>query len=1050
MSRNRKTAAMLIFVMLAFVFSTTFVLAEDSLDIESDLLASESQINDYEMKYVISNFNSSDGGWLPGENSRTVNLFAFSDDSTVGQPQRYCIEVLSDEVGVNLIKSAEVKYDEKLDLSEYRTFSYDIYAMPYEADPNANYLTRLVLFSEDGDSTELITRISPKEWNTVTADIGEWAGRDSVVSVHISLIIDTPSAEALEHSFYIDDICASDRIDREMIGRYLFDRYSINRGTSSLSEDKSVLTLYGQSEGELLLNASVYMPQGKTDANCLRLNIANYTDSERLTARYTLQSENGQSEEKSVSIELDKQSDSRFYYMFIDEPSKLSRLELEFENGYGKIELRSITAISAYKEQSFLTCGSVSECRLGDDLSTVSFKGDVLREEALQNQDGSIEIYLLGSNDMPSEAELSELEPILTSPMTTRFSLSYRLPKRELAELQRWYLAVSRHNDGSFKLIAPPFQVENPERAATKAVSLKKGAKGYVVSDISLIGDSGTELTVLSLSMADAFSIGDVSQGAKYERYEYNGEVYYLDSEVFSDLSAKINILYDVGTAVLIRLADIDADIQAFENGSNNFIYSSSEEEILGEDYLGALSAYASNLWLSSGKAVGFILGEFSNYPTIDTSALDDAVRMYAKMLRTVYYNAVARNSGAKVYLSLTNLYVREYTSLEAEYELCEFIPALIAETGKYGMFGWDICIDSMPREAKLINSQLITEYDCERLIRLLDSFGCTDKQLLFCDNNLYSDDDLMGIFADLTRGFYCALFNERIDAYIYSKTSDANDISDFSKIVKVLDTVNSDNLSAFSLDALQLDDWGELIPNFDSKELPQNRITTYPASTTVPNGIKGKYGYYQFDEFTGVGDLTASYHCDELKISSSDDHSLTVSLGKTTSGEWMGIAQKFDYPENFSLTPVIEIPVMLEQAIPESVRSVPLKLVLIGNGERFESEMSVDVGEWTTLYMYIGNFGQAKNTECIQLLVGGAEIDEITLNVGEINGLSREYNDESLESVIADARLKNRRTSDGNTYSAMLWVGGAILIGVATVITVGLLSRRKENDFDE
>ncbi len=1025
-----KTAAALLSVMLLFVLAPISVIGADSVAAPV---------------YTIADFESEYGGWKKGENASDVELVDFYEDPEDEDTMRSCLQVFCYEVDVNTIRGAKGDFSKLHDLTEYRKLSYDIFVPLYEADPDALYFTRLTLTSSDGDTFENFADLTPAKWCTVSADIGDWAGRNEIVSAEISLVIGS-SAEALaDNHFYIDEICALDPIDHELTARYLFDKYSLNGGNARLSNDKTMLTLIPTENAPLTLEASVSLPEYSNDVNCLRLNLANYTDNDTLVINYSTFDTPALSEDKSVTVKLDKQSDSNYYYAFVGDASKLRRIELRFGAGAGRIELRSISAVSAYQEESYTTCGSMNGCRLGDDLATVTFNGDILREEALFNQNGSINVYWLDSNIIPTEAELAELEPILTSPMTTRFELSYRLPQKSVSELQRWYLAVSLRQDGSFALIAPPFQVENPERAATKSISFANDAKGFAPTDLSLAGDAGTGITVLGLDMREAFT--EKSEG---ERYVYDGEAYYFNKSCFDKLSAQINALSDAGTAVLLRLPELSMEYAAeLEQDylSDDYIdYSNTGDEPDGTDYIGALSAYASNLWVGSGKVVGMILGEFSNIITDGIDSLDDAVKHTASELRSVYNNVIARNSSAKVYISVSDLYIREPAVNNGEFELYHFLPALLAETGKNGQFEWDICIDSVCRLIDEPGAEYVTEYDCKDLIDLLNRSGGSDTKLLFCDaKHQYFDVKFSESISWFVRGYYAALSNDRIDAYIAITSSKTDNICE---MIKELDTTDGSSVSQLALLSLGIDKWSDVIENFDKDQLVENKVTLYPASTEPPSGIKGSYSYYAFDAFAGAVDLVPSFHCSDLRVT--DENILTAELGAVTNGAWMGIAHRFEYPENLNLTPVLEITLKVEEPYTSSVTDVPIKLVLLGEGERFESEADIPLGEWTTLYVYTGNFGEIHNTECLQLLVGGSDLRRATLSVREINGLSREYNDESLESVIADARYKKRTHGTSNPYSATLWVGGAILIGVATVITVALLSRRKERDDDE
>ena len=50
-------------------------------------------------------------------------------------------------------------------------------------------------------------------------------------------------------------------------------------------------------------------------------------------------------------------------------------------------------------------------------------------------------------------------------------------------------------------------------------------------------------------------------------------------------------------------------------------------------------------------------------------------------------------------------------------------------------------------------------------------------------------------------------------------------------------------------------------------------------------------------------------------------------------------------------------------------------------------------------------------------------------LTVGGIDGLSRDYNDESLESVISEERAKKRAPESEDAYRAYLWIGGGVIV---------------------
>ena len=98
------------------------------------------------------------------------------------------------------------------------------------------------------------------------------------------------------------------------------------------------------------------------------------------------------------------------------------------------------------------------------------------------------------------------------------------------------------------------------------------------------------------------------------------------------------------------------------------------------------------------------------------------------------------------------------------------------------------------------------------------------------------------------------------------------------------------------------------------------------------------------------------------------------------------------------------------------------------------------------TVYADISGFTGIEDVESIQVLIEGRAGSSV-LRLGGINGLSRDYNDESLESVIAEERAKKRIPDGDDGYRNYIWIGGGVIVGAATVMTVMLLSRKKEED---
>ena len=414
--------------------------------------------------------------------------------------------------------------------------------------------------------------------------------------------------------------------------------------------------------------------------------------------------------------------------------------------------------------------------------------------------------------------------------------------------------------------------------------------------------------------------------------------------------------------------------------------------------------------------------------------------------------NLASANSAAKVYISLNDLYTADLATNMSEIGLAEYLPALIAAAGEYGQFPWDICIEKLPDDSVHDGGVYIDVNNCDMIGDLLAANSVGEKHLIFCDSLYYdpkiSYDEKLTAFVI---GYYSALFDDRIDAYIARAVQNGGELV---HAVRYIDTVKSYQLTNKVAELLGVNDISELFDNWDKSKISSRRITEREADTREPNGIRGRFPYYKFSGVASIGSLQSGYYAGALRIARDDGNMLSVQLdsslyGNSTNAAWMGISDRFDYEEDLKLTPILALTLKLDEIQPASLETIPLKLVLFGENERFESTVDIIPGEWTTVYIDTSGFISAGETEGLQILVGDGKVNAAVMSVRSLEGLSREYNDESLESVVESARLKKSSPDTVTDYSKFMWVGGGVIVVVATVLAVALLSRRRE-DTDE
>ncbi len=1031
---------------VVFIILSLIVVIGISLDpaIDKVVAAGESD------SLMLYDFSRNTGEWKRSDNVKAIEVGMY-DFGTTGAPDlRSCLKAESHDLSVGLIRTIEADFDTPLDLTEYRSFSYEIYALPYDPDPFSVYYTRVRLFSSDGSSVENIVKILPSSWQEVSLDLSTWSGRDDVVSVEISLTISTTVSQMNENSFFIDSVRVGDRIRRDVTERFLFDVFEVEGGQAAFSSDYSQLDITLSQTEITSLKATVFVPETKWQTNAVRIKLANKSSASQMTIHYSTYDTFALSEDKSVTVKLDAQSDSEYYYIDVGNVSLLRYINIQLENGGGVITIESISAMNVYRPEKTPVAGSISECKLSDDLASVHFTGSITRDEVLANQDGVIALYALSPSERLDMEKLSSTEPLLESPMTTKFDLSLDIGDRLSQIICAQFIAVSKHTDGTLVLIADPVYISNPERAAKYSEVSDGGPKGVVSPDVSAVGEAAADQTIIEVDAAELF--GDKSTS---EHYNYSGGNYYFNSETIGILDKQITSFAGVGISVLLRINNWypgltdELDAKYASDGYVDYAeYNSSPD---GKKYLEAFVAYAGERWCRDGSVNGMIWGTCLNF--FDRSqpvyeSLNDMIYEDATYLRVIYNTLRSINSSAGVYISVSDLYSVELATESSEIGLDSYLAALVRETASHGSFNWGVCIDRFYRVGEQ-NGTTVGPDELELLSKLLLGEGMYDTQFIYCDST-YSFPKLMlgDLMCDLMLGYYSACFNPALGSYFVVLGN--NDNTDYlMEYLCAADSENSVELAESALTLLGATDWSELIDNFDARRLVKKSTAAVQASYEEPSGIKGRYDYYSFDSFSGLSGFEGSYYCDELLVPAQNDGVLCATLNKSvygtaSDGMYMGIAHRYDYPENLKLTPVLAVTLGVDDVDNTSLNTVNVKIVLFAENERFEASAALTPGELQTIYIDLDDFNGAEDTTGIQILVDSSELDEATLMLKSVTGLSHDYNDESLESVIADERARKRAPDQGNNYRVYIWIGAAVIVAVASILTFLLLSRKK------
>lgn len=1007
------------------------------------------EIGSSEDELLLAGFEYGIDGFRKGDNVRSVELYTFFED------KRNCLEVKSYDIDTGLIRTVSAdfgfttvggsKIDEPIDLSEYQRVAYDVYIPALELDPEAEYYMRTALKASDGSILESITQVEPDTWTTVVTAIGEWQLRDDIIGADFSLIVSSYIGESSDICFYLDEIRADHKLDRAHTERYMLDDFTVSGGYAYYDDNAGRIVVELSENMQASISGTVFASLPERSVNSIRIRLENLSDSDNMLVTYSTLD----SEERSVSVRLERSSDPNNYYIDVGDISRLKRLSLSFDEGEGNVLISSICAVSKYDLKKYPTCGNITDCVLTDDLLSLRFTGDIGRDEAILNQSGTLRIYAVEPGTEPDEIELSTLTPIVESPMTTKFDLTAELESADEDILTRQFIAISQRLDGSYQLIDDMFYLENPEKNAKISKSSEYGKKGIVSSDISLVDELRADSTMLELEVDRVFAKRGMG-----ESYICQGATYYINAEYFESLKAKLEALNGAGVGAVLRItgwSEEYADKLAEEYSLDHFVgfseYNSTPD---GTDFLAAIGSYAAER-LCLENVSGMILGECENFLGETDGryeTLNEMAEGLSIALRTLYNSAALVNSDVKIYLSISNLYSNELSASSSELGADELLPALCSELERGGSFPFGLCIEDFYRMTDH-GDLTFDASDPSLLISLLRGCGVYDTHLIFCDSN-YRFSELKTT-EKMTRAFesyYSACFNSQIDA-VYFLISDSDSDQRLMEVLQWMDSDRSDEISELMLSFMELGDWSERIDGFDRKKLKSKTLSSVYAATEVPKGIKGRYSYFSFDSFSGVIGFDPGFYCESLNVVGNDEAVLEAVFdptieGRTQYASAMGISYRFEYSENMKLTPVLELKLGIETQIP--TEGVNVQLILTSGDARFEAELKLTPGEMQIFYIDISDFSGIRDVDGIQLLIDGS-VGPSTLSLAYINGLSRDYNDESLESVIADERMKKRTPEIEDSYRNYIWIAGGVIVGAATVLTVMLLSRRKEDE---
>lgn len=354
-------------------------------------------------------------------------------------------------------------------------------------------------------------------------------------------------------------------------------------------------------------------------------------------------------------------------------------------------------------------------------------------------------------------------------------------------------------------------------------------------------------------------------------------------------------------------------------------------------------------------------------------------------------------------------------------------------------------------------NAEVYARY----LDRLRTQFACVPDTFMFV---WQASESLQGnaLCAAYTYSYFRLLAEERISSLVVSfadceRAGRMNGFSDISHVFTYIDTADSESVAQKLLSYFAVDSWDAILcAPYDGPYAMRALYRTVP-SMHVPDSAKGSFSYFDFSTSVNLNTWFAGEACRGIRLSY--DTSGTKALQMDMSAVDGAYAEAFclyEYSENLIYTPYVAFRACIEEKGAESSASLYEITIISGTGRTsVVSSASLQAGETETIVLDLSEYVSKSMSDYWRISVrplDGTQ-GEYSLWIYDIVGYSTEYEQVTLEELIAAERLRIRNQEhandddDGNRETVLMVVG---IVGVVAMIGIGVFILLRMNDEDE
>ncbi|MBE6596338.1 MAG: hypothetical protein E7641_01585 [Ruminococcaceae bacterium] len=722
--------------------------------------------------------------------------------------------------------------------------------------------------------------------------------------------------------------------------------------------------------------------------------------------------------------------------------------------------------------------GEISSCLYSASDKKVTISGRINHDIMVTHSDYKLAVYRLEHTQSLEEVVLDpQVKPVATASISIKFEFAVKDDGNN--ERFSRYAVVIYNQRGDIKPIGEPVYP-----SVTSKYSFEKGDKSYYKGAM-------TELTSAAINANVSTSVIRISldklmsDGSTGYLYSMQDSYIYFDKEYIGELDAKIKSLTTTDSKVYLQFLLSSTPEGSVDTLVGSNLTDTAVPDMRSPQTVSLVAAFTDFLCerysnSSRGRVSGIILGErVDDFFSDNVMGLSEYAENYAYYMLVV--GGVARSSSSEMDIVMpfgdTDAYsanAKTRVSAELLEVVCAFYDGYLAnefpfstmiETASlpYGISNETIANGKFSSvKYSGINADRAAVYS-EYLASVAEKYSNAPRHFTFMwsvPKNISGNE----LTAAYSYSYFKLLGNDMLSSFVISfnsseKLQDYSLFPEIMKIMKYIDTAESQNVTKPQLDILRASSWRDVISDIYSGKTDTARIISIVKQDSVPADNVGSFDYFDFSYYTNISSWFGGTGCTSLKI----DYGNICgrSLMATFNGESLGPTEYselycyYDYPENFAFTTDIAITLGIENDSADKGAIYEVKIVFGMDNNISEATAVCNAYEKTTVILDIAEFCNLSMADYV--MIGVRELTDteggFTLSLSSVTGYSSEFLSDELESKITEERLRIRNMLDEESEqneeeksaNTILIVVGVSIIVIVIGIGVFMCIRREE-----